>query len=169
MKKYLILNVIFLFFCALGHTTEECHVFFVQIADSNPLNDDQPSLNEEEQAIVEGLAADLTAMNFAAIYCSDNPLAIQTAQILATYHDCPVFITPVLGNFTRMKIFKMVGPLRKFGEEIYLNNNGKNIACVIPESLMNFIGRYIHGGFTTQADFTYLHVNSNGAGLYLSP
>lgn len=165
MRKFLFGALLFCF--SLGWAAEnECHVFLVQIETVNE-SELSRSLTAEEEVQAEDLAEQFASLELSAIYSSDRPLAMQTAQILAQYHDCPLIIHPALRDFTISSLFYRIGDLKDLGERIYYDHRDENIICITHESLINFAGRYVQGGFKGISHFSYVQLEFDGSGIHL--
>ena len=137
------------------------------VTEIDETHEDNPYLKEEEQIAAETVAEALKDANFSAIYCSEAPHAIQTAYILASYHECPVVIHPTLNGFHPLALFKKVGAIRSLARDLYLNSTDQNICWVVHHNLMNIIGKRVYGIYKTIPVLSYIQLDYDETGIHL--
>ena len=146
---------------------ESCHILLVQIPDR--IIPDNASLSEEELTLAGALAEQLSNMDIAAIYSSDEHSALQTADLIAQYHLVPVIPSEALRLTLPYLHFRRAGSLRTFIMNLLEKNLGDNVVIVTHQDLVTFVGRYTNGGFKPIPHFSYLEFNSDGKSMYLRP
>jgi len=170
MKKSCLSNIVLTVFllCSVAGNADDSHVYFVSVTETDETHATNPYLKEDEQIAAEAVAVALKDVNFFAIYCSEAPHAIQTAHIIANYHECPVVIHPTLNGFHPLALFKKVGALRALGRELHLNNNGQTVCWVVHHNLMNIIGKRVYGIYKKIPDLSYVQLDYDETGVHLS-
>ena len=163
-----------LFLCMIGQAAsvhsaqpESCHILLVQIPDRTIA--DNASLSEEEIALAGALAEQLSNIDIAAIYSSDEHTASQTANLIAQYHNVPVISSEALRLTRPYSHFRRAGSLRTFSIDLLANNLGNTVIVIIPQDAVNFAGKFIRAGFTGIPHFSYLEFDSDGKSVHFKP
>ncbi|MBM3198329.1 MAG: histidine phosphatase family protein [Chlamydiae bacterium] len=165
-KKSLYWLLLLIGLCSRIHAEGDslCHVFLVQVPDKTP--DDL--LSDKEYPLALAIAQSLSSEPIAAIYTSDEPCAKQTAEIIASYHNLQVQEHVTLQAIAPNTLFQRMGGLRTFGVNLAEKHRGEQIVIVSHESLVRFVGRYVHGGYRNIPHFSYIKISSDGKSMFLS-
>lgn len=168
MFKYI--GLLFLFIASqnkfvYSDNNDSCHVFLVQVPDRTI--EDNTTLSEEEFFLAETLASQLSELNIATVYSSDEPSALQTAELIAQYHNLPITPDESLRLTIPHSHFRKAGNIRTFAMNLLEKNKGNTVVVITHENLVKFIGNYTRGGFKPIPHFSYIELNSDGKSMYL--